>query len=81
MTHGSTESEAQAFFREQYPFPCVLMALLTLAIGDVAIARIHGHLPRLRHGGSAFNPEAAMRTITTSPFAVSLGDQWETDLV
>jgi hypothetical protein len=33
-----SKTEAQAFFEETYPFPRVVVALASLAIGDVAIA-------------------------------------------
>jgi hypothetical protein len=32
------KTEAQEFFEEAYPFPAVVAALASLAIGDVAIA-------------------------------------------
>lgn len=35
---STSQTEAQTFFEETYPFPVVLVALASLAIGDVAIA-------------------------------------------
>ena len=33
-----SETEAQAFLREVYPFPVVAFAIAGLALGDVAVA-------------------------------------------